>query len=157
MTRIEDPIPDTVDRPPLPADRSHASTNGTTNGNGSSITHLVTGIIDDAKVLARQQLEMFKSELREDFDRSKRAAAYGSIGIVLLTVGALGLITALVYVLHEKAGLDMWVSWGIIGGLFLIAGGVFAYLGNELLKSFNPLPDKTFTAIKENITWTDTK
>src|SRR3954452_1320008 len=44
-----------------------------------NVTGLVSGIIDDAQKLMRQQLEMLKSEVREDFKRSKRAAEYGGL------------------------------------------------------------------------------
>ena len=119
----------------------------------ASVTGLVSGIITDAQTLLKQQAEMLKAEVREDFQRSKRAAEFGSVGIVCATVGALGLITALAYLLHEQFQFAMWASWGIVGGLFFIAGvalGAFSYV---LLERFNPLPDKTFNALKENITW----
>jgi hypothetical protein len=118
-----------------------------------SVTGLVSGIINDAQTLLRQQAEMLKAEVREDFQRSKRAAEFGSLGIVLATVGVMGLITALVYVLSEQFGFKMWASWGIVGGLFAIAGGALGYYSYVLLERFNPLPDKTFNALKENITW----
>lgn len=121
----------------------------------ANLTGLVSGILDDAQKLVRQQVEMLKSEVREDFKRSKRAAEYGSLGIVLLTVGFLGLVTALAYVLHEKFQFAMWASWGITGGIFLLAGGALAITSYILLERFNPLPDKTFNALKENVTWTN--
>lgn len=120
-----------------------------------SVTHLVSGIIDDAQTLVKQQIAMFKSEVREDFKQSKRAAEFGGLGVVLLTVGALGLVMALAHLLHEKFQFAMWASWGITGGLFLVAGGVLAYTAYNLLERFNPLPDKTFNALQENLTWTD--
>ena len=96
---------------------------------------------------------MLKAEVREDFKRSKRAAEFGAIGIVCATVGALGLVTALAYFLHEQYAFKMWASWGIVGAMFAgvgVACAAFAYL---LLERFNPLPDKTFNALKENLTW----
>jgi Putative Actinobacterial Holin-X, holin superfamily III len=123
------------------------------NGSAPPVTKLVGEIIEDAQKLLNQQAEMFKAEVREDFRRSKRAAEFGSVGIVCATVGAMGLITALAYFLHEQYQFNMWASWGIVGGIFLIVGialGVTSYI---LLERFNPLPDKTFNALKENITW----
>ncbi|VTR95977.1 Uncharacterized protein OS=Thermobifida fusca (strain YX) GN=Tfu_2992 PE=4 SV=1: DUF1469 [Gemmata massiliana] len=119
----------------------------------TSVAGLVSGIISDAQTLLRQQAEMLKSEVREDFKRSKRAAEFGALGIVFATVGALGLITALAYLLHEQFHFPMWASWGIVGSLFLVAGGVLGWLSYGLLERFNPLPDKTFNALKENISW----
>ena len=37
--------------------------------NGGNLTGLVSGILDDAQKLLRQQVDMFKSEVREDFKR----------------------------------------------------------------------------------------
>lgn len=142
MTQTELP-PQTLNDTPQPA--------------APSITNLVTGILDDGKTLAKQQMEMFKSEVREDIQHSILAAQYGGIGIVLTTVGVLGFITALVYVLHEQVGLKMWISWGIIGLAFTAAGVVCALVSNRLIQKFNPLPDKTFNAIKENLTWNNQK
>jgi hypothetical protein len=126
--------------PPAPA----------SNGN---LTNLVSGILDDAQKLARQQVEMLKSEVREDFRRSKRAAEFGGLGVVLLTVGFLGLVMALAYFLHENYQFSLWASWSITGGLFLLVGGALAATSYILLERFNPLPDKTFNALQENLSW----
>jgi Putative Actinobacterial Holin-X, holin superfamily III len=141
MTMIEtESRATTLDAPPAP------------NGNGG-MTALVSGILDDAQKLARQQLEMLKAEVREDFRRSKRAAEFGGMGIVLLTVGLLGLVSALTYFLHEQYQFSMWASWGITGLIFLIVGGALSATSYILLERFNPLPDKTFHAFQENLTW----
>ena len=118
-----------------------------------SVSGLVSEIISDAQKLLRQQADMFKAEVREDFRRSKRAAEFGSASIVCATVGVLGLITALAYFLHNQFQLAMETSWGIIGGLFAIAGFALGAYSYVLLERFNPLPDKTFNALKENVTW----
>ena len=119
----------------------------------STMTGLVSGIINDAQTLLRQQAEMLKAEVKEDFKRSKRAAEFGAVGIVFVTVGTLGLITAMAYFLHEQYAFKMWASWGIVGALFAIIGGASAAFSYTLLERFNPLPDKTLNAMKENISW----
>jgi hypothetical protein len=124
--------------------------------NNGAVTTLVSGIIDDAQKLLRQQFEMLSAEVKEDFRRSKRAAEFGGMGIVLLTVGFLGLITAFAYALHEYYHFSMWASWGITGLIFLIAGAAFSATSYILLERFNPLPDKTFDALKENLSWKTT-
>lgn len=139
-------------QPRTPATLDSPSAGAQTNGKGT-VTGLVSGILDDAQKLVRQQIEMLMSEMREDFRRSKRAAEFGSLGIVLLTVGFLGLVMCMASVLHEQYQLSLWVSWGITGGLFLIVGGVLAATSYILLERFNPLPDKTFHALQENLTW----
>jgi len=122
-------------------------------GAGGTVTNLVSGILDDAQTLVRQQISMLKAEVREDFRRSKQAAEFGALGIVMLTVGALGLVTALAYYLHEHCEYSMWASWGITGLLFTLAGLGLAFTSYILLERFNPLPDKTFNALQENLSW----
>jgi len=127
---------------------------GTAPPTGQSMTDLVTGIVNDAQRLLRQQIDMLKSEFHEDLRRTKQATVFGGLGIVGLTVGAMSLVFCLVYVLHDKAGFQMWASWGIIGGIFLAAGVVLGLMGRNMFESFNPLPDKTFHALQENLSWT---
>jgi hypothetical protein len=122
-------------------------------GNGGNLTGLVSGILDDAQKLMRQQVDMFKSEVREDFKRSKRAAEYGGLGIVLLTVGCFGLVMAIANFLHEQFQFSLWASWAITGGIFLLIGVALAITSYVLLERFNPLPDKTFNALQENLSW----
>lgn len=118
-----------------------------------SVSGLVSGILDDAQTLVKQQVEMLKAEVREDFRRTKRAAEYGAVGIVCTTVGALGLVTALVYLLHEQFQFTMWASWLMVGGVFLVAGVALGAISYYLLERFNPLPDKSFSALQENLSW----
>ena len=119
----------------------------------TTITELVSGIINDAQKLARQQIDMLKAEFKEDLSRTKRATEYGGIGIVLMTVGGLTLVAFLVELLHEQFGFKMWSSCLIIGGLLLAGGIALAVAARNLFESFNPLPDKTFNALQENLTW----
>src|SRR5262249_31078523 len=139
MTDTQPRAPAPLETPPAPA--------------GGTVTGLVAGILDDAQRLIRQQLEMLKSEVKEDFRRSKRAAEFGGAGIVLLTVGILGLVMCMAYVLHEQYGFSLWASWGITGAIFFVVGGALAATSYILLERFNPLPDKTFHALQENLQW----
>jgi uncharacterized membrane protein YqjE len=122
------------------------------NANGT-VTSLVSGILEDAHKLVRQQFEMLKAEVHEDFQKSKRAAEFGGLGVVLLTVGILGLVTAIAYFLHDEFQLSMWVSWAITSGVFIVLGIALATTSYLLLERFNPLPKKTFHALQENLQW----
>jgi uncharacterized membrane protein YqjE len=143
MIDTEPRTPPSLDKPcPEPA----ANANGTMTG-------LVSGIVDDAHTLFRQQIEMLKAEVHEDFQRSKRAAEFGGLGVVLLTVGILGLATAMAVFLHEQFQFSLWASWAITGGLSVIVGAACAATSYVLLERFDPLPSKTFHALQENLKW----
>jgi hypothetical protein len=117
------------------------------------VTQIVSGIIDDASRLAKQQVDMLKSEFQEDLRRTRRALEFGGIGIVLGTTGMLALVFCLVEVLHEQFGFKQWSAALIVGGILTAGGAVLGYLSFYLFESFNPLPDKTFNALQENLTW----
>ena len=121
----------------------------------ANVTTLVSGILDDAHKLLRQQFEMLKAEVKEDVRRSKRAAEFGALGIVMLTVGFLGLVACLAYFLHEHYGFSMWASCGITGGLFLAIGGTG---GHKLhpAGAVQPAPGQDFNALQENLSWKTT-
>jgi len=131
---------------PLPSDPAPAVPQG-------SVTQLVSGIIDDASRLAKQQVDMLKSEFQEDLRRTRRALEFGGIGVVLATVGMLALVFCLIEVLHEQFGFKQWTSALIVGGIMTAGGAVLGYVSFYLFESFNPLPDKTFNALQENLTW----
>lgn len=117
------------------------------------LTGLVSDILDGAQKLASQQFAMLKAELKEDLDRTKRAARYGGIGIVLLTVGGLTLVAFLVNLLHEQFHFSMWASCLIIGGALTGFGVALAVAARGLFETFSPLPDKTLNTLQENLTW----
>ena len=120
---------------------------------GGTVTELVGGILTDAQKLAKQQLDMFKAEVREDMNRTRQALIFGGLGVAFLTVGGLALVFGLVYLLRDQAGLSEWAAWLIFAAVCLAAGVVLGFIARNLFESFNPLPDKTFTALQENLTW----
>jgi hypothetical protein len=122
----------------------------------ATVTELVSGIIGDVQKLARQQMDMLKAEVKEDMNRSKQALMLGGIGVAMLTVGGIALVFGLVYLLRDQAGLPEWGAWMIFAGICLAAGIILGVVARNLFESFNPLPDKTFNALQENLTWQTT-
>lgn len=118
-----------------------------------TVTELVSGIIGDVQKLARQQLDMLKAEIREDMARTKRAMVFGGVGVALLTIGGMALIFALVYLLRDAGHLPEWGAWLLFAGICTAAGVAIGIYARNLFESFNPLPDKTFNALQENLTW----
>ena len=123
-----------------------------TQANAPSVTGLVTGIVNDTQELIKQHLELFRTEVKEDFTKTKQAVIPLVIGVVVMGVGALLVCFTLVYLLEWAARprLELWVCYAIVSGLFVLGGGILIYAGKKKFDSFNPLPDQT---IKE-IQWT---
>lgn len=130
------------------------ATNRTAPTGQPTMTELVSGILTDAQTLVKQQVTMFRAELKEDIRRTKEATRYMGIGAALVAVGALLLIVSLVYLLQWFVpSLPEFACWAIVGGVITTAGVIALAVGQHLFNKFNPLPDKTFNALQENVTW----
>jgi hypothetical protein len=130
------------------------SAQGSTAAQGSaqSITSLVTGIIDDAQELIKQQVHMLRHEIKEDIRKTREATMALALGALVALLGILMLCFTVVHLLNW-AELALWVSYLIVGGVLTIVGGVLAYLGKKKFDSFNPLPVESTQALKENVEW----
>jgi uncharacterized membrane protein YqjE len=126
---------------------------GSAQHSGPSVTSLVTGIINDAQELIKQQVAMLRHEIKEDFRKTKDATLALGVGAGVALLGMILLCLMVVYLLHEVGGLHLWVSYLIVGGVLTIVGGVLIYLGKKKFDSFNPLPHETAQALKENVEW----
>ena len=123
-------------------------------GHEPSITGLVTGIINDAQDLLKQQLAMFKQEIKDDVRKTKEAALALSAGLGILVVGGLLWCVMLVHLLSwALPSLPLWCCYGIVGLVFVAGGGALLYTGKRRFESFNPLPEQSVGAMKENVQW----
>jgi hypothetical protein len=117
-----------------------------------NLTALVSGILDDAQELFRQQALLLRREIQEDVRKTKEAAIPLLIGLWLALLGSILLSATLALVL-VAAGLPEWASFAIVGtAIFLFGGGLF-YVGKKKFDSFDPLPEQSAEALKENLEW----
>jgi hypothetical protein len=123
-------------------------------GSERTITSLVTGILSDAQELIKQQLALTREEIKEDVRRTKDAILFLGAGIGVATVGGLLLLFMLVHFLSWAfPGLPLWGSFGLVGGLLVVLGLGMFFAGKQLFESFNPLPDQSAAALRENVQW----
>jgi len=120
----------------------------------TTVTGLVSGIIDDTQRLFKQQAELLKADIKKDIKEAKEAGASMIVAGALLGSGGLLLLFALVHLLSWAIPqLPLWGSFGIVGGLLALAGGIAFYRGREKLEHLNPLPENSAQALQENLQW----
>jgi sterol desaturase/sphingolipid hydroxylase (fatty acid hydroxylase superfamily) len=124
------------------------------SSSGVSVAALLAGIVNDVQELLKQQLALFKHELRRDVERTKEVALSLSVAVPLLLLGGFMLGMMLVALLHEVAGLPWWGSFGIIGGAMFLIGVGLALLARQRMEEFKPVSDPAAEALKENLEWT---
>lgn len=118
-----------------------------------SMTALISGIIGDAQNLVRQQLAMFRTELKQDVRRTKQTLVALVCGLALVSVGCTLLCFMAVHGLAMAFELPLWACFGIVGGTLAAIGGIGFYAALRQFNEFNPLPDESAQALKENMQW----
>jgi uncharacterized protein YacL len=124
------------------------------SGSEPSTTQLVTGIFHDIQELFKQQMALFQAEIKNDARRTARATIYLAAGGVVALIGAVLLCLTIVHLLNTYTALDLWACYLIVGVVITVLGGAMIFFGREQFQSFNPLPDESMAALKENLEWT---
>jgi hypothetical protein len=119
------------------------------------LTPLLTGIVQDAQTLLRQQLSLFQSEVKNDLGRTKDAAIPLGMGVAVASVALIFLCLAAVYgLVWAWPTLPLFAAFAIVGGVLGLIGGVLIYTGKSKFDAFSPLPEKSVEGLKENLQWT---
>jgi Putative Actinobacterial Holin-X, holin superfamily III len=118
-----------------------------------TVAQLLTGLMQDAQTLLRQEVALATHELRRELRTTIRAVMSLGIGIGLAAIGGWLLILMLVHLLHALTALPLWACDGIVGGL-LAAGGIgMLVLGKQTLVQLHLVPQDTVKTMKENVQW----
>ena len=118
-----------------------------------TVAPLLTGLMQDAQTLLRQEVALATHELRRELRTTIRAVMSLGIGIGLAAIGGWLLILMLVHLLHALTALPLWACYGIVGGL-LAAGGIgLLVLGKQTLVQLHLVPQDTVKTMQENVQW----
>jgi len=124
------------------------------SGSDVSVTSLVSGIVTDAQELMKQQFALFKAEVKEDMRKTSEATTSLVIGLTATLVGTIVLCFGVAHLLHlQWPAADVGVWYAVVGGVVTAVGLGLAFAAYQKFRSFNPLPDKTAEALKENLEW----
>jgi uncharacterized membrane protein YqjE len=131
------------------------------NPNEQSLTTLVGGIVHDLQDLIKQQVQLTRQEIGEDFRKLREAASLLVVGLMLIIPGVLTLCLMLAHLIHwlaykpdqvDPAYIPLWVCYLIASAVFLIGGGALAYLGKQRMDAIRVAPQTT-QALQENMEW----
>lgn len=116
-----------------------------------SVGSIVGGIIEDLQGIVRGEVQLAKTELKEEATRMGAGAAMLGAAAAVGLVGFIFLMLALTYLLHQW--MRMWYAAGIVAlGLLLIAG-ILAMIGKNRVQEANLVPEKTIDSVKEDQQW----
>lgn len=135
-------------RPPIDGSES---LNQNPAATGESLGDTVTGIIQDVQNIIRGEVELAKTEVKEDVGKLGKAAGMIGAAAFLALVGFIFLMLGVTYLLNKS--LEMWISAGIVGLALLIIGAILGVVGKNQMQEANMVPDKTIDSLKEDKEW----
>jgi hypothetical protein len=118
-----------------------------------SLTSLVSGIVNDAQRLIKQEIALARREFVDELNKTKQATASLGIGAALAALGAVLLTLTFVYLLHEEAQLRLWLSYLIVGGTLAIGGIAFLLIAKVQAAEITLVPKQTIETLRENVQW----
>lgn len=124
---------------------------GAQDGGAEGIGSLISGLIKDMQDLVRGEIQLAKTELKED------ASAAGK-GIGFLVAGALIGLVALVFIALTAAALldkwmQTWIAVGIVTLVLIVIAAILALSGKNKLSASNMKPEQTIASLKEDQEW----
>src|SRR5262245_26612472 len=120
-----------------------------------STTSLVTGILHDTQELFKQQMALFKTEVKSDLRKTIQATTLLVAGALVAFVGAILLCFTAVYALSAAfKELPLWACYTIVTTVVIVGGAALLLAGRQKFKSFKPLPDESMATQQENLEWT---
>jgi uncharacterized membrane protein YqjE len=133
-----------------------------TTNSEPSVTSLLSGIVNDAQELIKQQLLLFKHELKDDVTRTKEALPTLGAGVALamtaLIMLALTLSLLLYWLVNPAPGagpehLPLWGCFAIFTVVFGVVGCALLYFASKTIESLG-MSRQAAEATKENLEWT---
>jgi len=120
----------------------------------TSVTRLVSGIVDDAQELLRQQIVLLKHEVRRDLRDARQMGVSFVVSMLLGGIAVVLLSFMLVYLVNWLWTVPLWIGFGMVGCISAVVGvGLFLF-AREKLEEMTPVSDEARDALKENLQWT---
>ncbi len=117
------------------------------------LSDLVRRLGDDGARLVRQEISLAKLEVRALAAGLVRDLIGLAVAGTLAALGGLALTATLILVLGRYVfGGDYWLGALIVGGVFLIVGGIWALAAARGLGK-NLQPEATLDSVRENVDW----
>ena len=129
--------------------------NDVLTNNDQNMSALVGGIITDAQRLIRQEITLARSELQQEWTKTKEAVGSLAAGGVIAFVGVFLLTFGLVHLLHWATGavdtavVPLWAWFLIVGAVVLFIGGSLLFLGISKAGEIKVPPPQTAESLRE--------
>ena len=116
-----------------------------------SLGELFGDMTRDFSTLIRKEVELAKTELKEEAQTAGKAAG------MLAAAGVVGLVAFIILAMTVAFALDTlmwrWLAFLIVTIVLAAIAAVLASSGKKKLAAVNPTPEKTVQTLKEDAQW----
>jgi hypothetical protein len=125
--------------------------------NPPNLAELVSGIVDDAQEVIKQQLNLFQAELKTTVRNNSGVAIGLGVGFGTLLVAAITVAFAVAYGMASAWQMPLWGAFAIVGGILLIAAAALAWWTWSQFSAINLTAADKPEGLKETNQWTTTR
>lgn len=118
-----------------------------------SIAQLIGDIVADAQHVIRKELELAKVEIESLGRKVVSTAAAIAAGVSIAGAGGFLLLFMVVHLITDMAALDLWISYAIVGGGAVAAGGILLAVGRARIRKLDLVPHETADALRKDVEW----
>ena len=112
---------------------------------------LISGVIKDIQDLLRGEIQLAKTELKEDAASAGKAIGAIAAGAFVGLVGFIFLMLAATWLLDKWV--QQWLAAGIVAVALLLVAAILAMSGRNKLRASNLKPEQTIETLKEDREW----
>jgi hypothetical protein len=130
----------------------------------TSIPALLRELRDETSTLLRQEVDLAKTEMKENVVRLGNHAMHVAIGGFVAYAGVIVLLIGIGHLLGAllvRAGVDPqlaeWLAPSVIGLVVAIIGGMMLARARHALAHENLAPRQTMESLRDNKAWAQTK
>jgi hypothetical protein len=126
-------------------------TNGYGTYTGPTVGELFSRLSQDASLLARQEVQLAKVEMKQKAVAIAKDSAMVIAGGVVALLAAMTLVAFLVLGLAEF--MEAWLAALLVGVALASIALILIQVGINKLKEANPVPEQTIESMRENQEW----
>lgn len=119
--------------------------------NERSLGDLFSDLSQKASMLARQEVQLAKVEMKEKAAEASSEIAKIAIGAILANAALLTLIAAIILALSMF--MEAWIAALIVAIVVALIAGLLVMNGINGLKELDPVPEQTVATLKEDKEW----
>jgi VIT1/CCC1 family predicted Fe2+/Mn2+ transporter len=112
---------------------------------------LISGVVKDLQDLLRAEIQLAKTEVKEDATAAGKGIAFIAAGAFVGLVGFIFLMLAATYLLNKY--FQMWIAAGIVALALLLIAAILASRGRSQVSAGNLKPEQTIETLKEDQAW----